>query len=280
MDLNGHNQTLAGLFSGAESTAHNTLWDSVTNGVIATPVTLTIDNAADYDFEAIFTGSLSVSKYGAGTLTLGGNSINSGNVLVYDGTLQINGSTTANVQTVAGYGSPQITGNGDPKYWIVLTTAYGGPTSGDDSGQMLFVQNGQIISPDADAPLKVWAAGWQAAVELSVVGYATNTTNWVQSTFFFGTVNNLQTYEEYLDDNSNPNYNPSLATILASRLASVGTDRLDSIVDATSGGNASIPACGAFMVGTVGGGVEGPREQDQQQLGVLQCKEPGQSRRL
>ena len=79
LDLNGHNLTLAGLYTGAEGPSHSAFWDEVTN-TSATPATLTIVNSADYLYAGHFAGNLSLAKYGAGRFTVGGVSTNYGDV--------------------------------------------------------------------------------------------------------------------------------------------------------------------------------------------------------
>ena len=77
LDVNGYGLTLVGLFTGDAAGTLGAALDSVVNSSSAA-ATLTISNAADYDFEGAFGGNLAINKYGSGTLTVGGNCTNTG----------------------------------------------------------------------------------------------------------------------------------------------------------------------------------------------------------
>ena len=104
LDLNGYNQTLAGVFTLDPQVTQSVGRDDVTNSA-GTAAMLTINNSSDYDFEGYFSGNLAIDKYGAGTLTVGGNSTNSGDVAVYNGTLDVTGGMLCKIYTV---GAPAI----------------------------------------------------------------------------------------------------------------------------------------------------------------------------
>jgi autotransporter-associated beta strand protein len=126
-DLNGNNQTLAGLDNGGNVPLLRR--QTVTNSSL-TPATLTINNAADFIFgganlnavnssttRAQITGNLALVKSGAGTLTLGGTLANdataagntySGNTTVNEGILRIgfaNPSNESSTVTIAESGA-------------------------------------------------------------------------------------------------------------------------------------------------------------------------------
>ena len=121
LDLNGYNQAVACLMTDPASSALNLNADLVTN-TSGTAAKLTVSNTSDYAFGGTLAGNLSVNKYGSGTWTLGGENSNSGDVAVYDGTLNVTGGLSCKVYTVPGAGSPQLAGNTDPYYWVVTTS--------------------------------------------------------------------------------------------------------------------------------------------------------------
>jgi autotransporter-associated beta strand protein len=126
-DLNGNNQTLAGLDNGGNVPLLRR--QTVTNSS-GTPATLTINNAADFTFgganlnaanssttRAQITGNLALVKSGAGTLTLDGTLANgataagntyTGNTTVNEGILRIgfaNPSNQSSTVTIAASGA-------------------------------------------------------------------------------------------------------------------------------------------------------------------------------
>lgn len=125
LDLNGHNLTLPGLFTGAGCDSYNIAADEVTNRS-DTPAKLTINNTTDYDFGGFFAGNLAIDKSGPGTLTTGGANLNTGDVAVYDGTLKITGYFMSEPHTVLGYGTPQICDKADPVFTTVMLTKLDG----------------------------------------------------------------------------------------------------------------------------------------------------------
>ena len=95
LDLNGFNQTLAGLVSIAGSGSF-----SATNVVTsATAATLTLNGSGSYVYGAnsttnngVLSGALNVVKAGSGSQTLGGNNTYSGGTTVAGGTLVVTGT--------------------------------------------------------------------------------------------------------------------------------------------------------------------------------------------
>ena len=75
LNLNGYNQTLVGLSSGAGGTANNIFDDYVTNSNPSTSgggaggegSILTVNNSADYDYQGSFTGNLASTSTGPGS---------------------------------------------------------------------------------------------------------------------------------------------------------------------------------------------------------------------
>jgi autotransporter-associated beta strand protein len=120
LDLNAHDLALAGLYTDPASSPISLDVDRVIN-TGATAAKLTVNNASDYIFGGVLAGDLSVDKYGPGTWTLAGDNSNSGDVAVYDGTLDVTGGLSCKVYTVPGAGNPELSGNTDPYYWIVST---------------------------------------------------------------------------------------------------------------------------------------------------------------
>ena len=122
LDLNGHDLTLGGLLTGDASTANNTYWDELTN-TSTTAATLTLYNTADYTFTGFFSRNLSIDKYGPGKFTTTGANHNMGAVTVYDGTLDVEGYFLACPTTVPGFGNPQLVGQVDPSFYVVILRA-------------------------------------------------------------------------------------------------------------------------------------------------------------
>ena len=194
LDLNGHNLTLSGLFTGAEGTGHSTFWDEVTNSS-STPATLTVNNASDYDYEGFFSGNLGLAKCGSGTLTVGGTCINTGDAAVYDGMLNVTGGFVGDPHAVPGSGNPQLTGNVDPAYWVV--------TPGAVQGSAGFQLGAQTFNNVSWLTTAVEATDWQAAVFAAMSGEVdvhsnTGEGNWsitpTSGGFRVGTVAELASY--------------------------------------------------------------------------------------
>jgi len=110
-DLNGRNQTVAGLAVNGNDNLNSQL---VTNTNTGSPSVLTVDNAANFSFAGRLTNaagaSLSLVKSGPGTLTLTNNNDYAGSTLVSAGRLLVNGSITSGVTvqsdaTLGGTGS-------------------------------------------------------------------------------------------------------------------------------------------------------------------------------
>ena len=130
---------------------------------------LTVANASDYAFGGTLAGNLSVNKYGSGTWTLGGENGNSGDVAVYDGTLNVTGGLSCKVYTVPGAGSPQLAGNTDPYYWVVTTSMIlGDQTYGYDLEPDLHVLP-QYDTTQGGSPVFV-TGDWTEAVKKAVSG--------------------------------------------------------------------------------------------------------------
>jgi autotransporter-associated beta strand protein len=98
LDLNGQNQTIAGLQSTAGTNA------SVNTNVVTSvaAATLTIDNSSDFTYSAgtaensgIISGAISLVKEGSGTQTLTGANTYAGTTSVNEGILIINGNQSA-----------------------------------------------------------------------------------------------------------------------------------------------------------------------------------------
>ncbi|MBM4017216.1 MAG: hypothetical protein FJ288_02640 [Planctomycetes bacterium] len=153
LNLNGHNQTLAGL-----QTPENDVGSRVVGGS-CTPVTLTLDLTEDFTFGGILGGdsdedkNLRLVKDGPATLTLSGGNNYTGGTCVLAGTLQVapgslpgdvilyDGNLTFDVATsgqydgvISGYGSVTLVGGGA----LTLTncSGYAGAT---------LIKNGTVV---------------------------------------------------------------------------------------------------------------------------------------
>lgn len=109
LDLYGHNQTIAGLFSSYEGDRR------VVNSGGGTP-TLTINNSADYSFPGILgksgQDSFNLVKSGSGSMTLEGDNTYAGTTTVDGGTLVIDGSLSAGGSAVTVNDGGTLAGSG------------------------------------------------------------------------------------------------------------------------------------------------------------------------
>ena len=154
LDLNGHNQTLAGLFTDEGSSPDGTFWDEVTNAS-ETPAKLTINNSIDYNYAGYLSGNLTIDKYGVGTWTVTGSNCNTGDVAIYDGILQSEGCFTSKVYTVSGSGNPQLLGNVDPSYYTIVSTLI----EGEHTYTYTVTEDIAVTSPTRYA-----GSDWQSAI--------------------------------------------------------------------------------------------------------------------
>ncbi len=88
LNLNGNDQTLAGL----TSVAGLTLRTQRINNTSGSASRLTVNNTASYVFAGDLVGNLSLVKSGAGALTLSGNNTYSGTITISAGTLEVGGA--------------------------------------------------------------------------------------------------------------------------------------------------------------------------------------------
>lgn len=82
--LDGFSQTVGSLASNPTTVGANTTGKSITS---STAATLTVNQSVDTTYASLFTGSASLVKAGAGSLTLSGASTTTGNIAVNGGTL-------------------------------------------------------------------------------------------------------------------------------------------------------------------------------------------------
>jgi autotransporter-associated beta strand protein len=127
-DLNGQSQEISGLSVASGATAAN---NRVTNAS-GTPSTLTVNTptATPSTFDGVIEGNLTLTKTGEDTLTLNGSNSYSGNTLVNEGRLHINGTHV---------GGGLITVNPD------------GALGGTGSVGGVFVDNGGTLAPGESA---------------------------------------------------------------------------------------------------------------------------------
>ena len=95
LDLNGSNQTLAGLTANLGTGGTK----QVTS---ATAATLTVNNSGSNTYAGVLAGSVALTKTNSGTLTLSGTSTHSGPTLVSAGTLLVSGQLGSSDVTVEG----------------------------------------------------------------------------------------------------------------------------------------------------------------------------------
>ncbi len=101
LDLNGFNQTTAGIVYNGGSASTGT--KTITNSDLVNQAVLTVNNATNYSptggsaaNSAVLTGNLGLTKQGAGTLTLSGTNSFTGPITVSAGTLAMTGNPTGN----------------------------------------------------------------------------------------------------------------------------------------------------------------------------------------
>jgi autotransporter-associated beta strand protein len=181
LDVSAHDQAIAGLYTDPASSQLSLGQDEVTNSGGAAK--LTVNNAHDYVFKGFFSGSLSIDKYGAGEWTLGGENTNSGDVAVYNGTLNVTGGLSCNVYTVPGTGNPEVSGNTDPYYWVVTTSMEMGDQTYSYTPEPDLRVLPQYDTSKGGQPVLV-TGDWEEAVITAVSGtiYVNNT----QTAYSFG----------------------------------------------------------------------------------------------
>ena len=185
---------MAGLFTGTASAGNDTDADAVTSN--STVSTLAVENAADDTFAGRLAGSLSLDKFGAGTLTLTGDCTTEEPALVYDGTLDVEGILLATAQTVAGYGNPQLVLPGDPDYDVVVETSGTGPSQeAQPSGSRGYTVTGYLSTTGTAA---TYGDNWQEAVQTAVTAEVTVEQNNSNSTIYDGALSWKRDHQQHL----------------------------------------------------------------------------------
>ncbi|MES2706349.1 MAG: autotransporter-associated beta strand repeat-containing protein [Verrucomicrobiota bacterium] len=103
LNLNGFDQTVPGLSSNPPAAGANTTGKAITSSLPAL-FTVASDTATTTTYAGLFTGSVSVLKKGAGTLTLAGASTTAGNFTVDDGILIAGGATVTSLGSATAAG--------------------------------------------------------------------------------------------------------------------------------------------------------------------------------
>lgn len=107
LDLNGRHQTVAGLAVAQTSGVSSNI---ITNSS-ATQATLTVDAAASQAFSGSLTGNLSLTKSGAGSLTLSATHSHAGPTQISGGTLSVTGNLGSSPVTISNGGTLGGTGS-------------------------------------------------------------------------------------------------------------------------------------------------------------------------
>ena len=141
LNLNGNDQTLAGLIS----VSGRTLRTQRVNNTSGTASILTINNSADYVYAAQLVGNLSLAKSGAGTFTLSGINTYTGSTTINAGTLTLDGAGQLGSGSYAG----NITNNAAFNYSSTAAQTLSGVISG--SGSLTNSGSGTLTLTGTDA---------------------------------------------------------------------------------------------------------------------------------
>ena len=141
LDLFGNSQTVAGLRTGSGSIG---VAGTRSIGSVAA-ATLTVNQSTNSTYDGTLTGALALTKNGTGTLTLSGNSTNTGATTVAGGTLLLSGNGTLGTSTISISGGTLDMGGKS------LTNAFGSLTAGTlsngtltNNGSNFALQNGTV----------------------------------------------------------------------------------------------------------------------------------------
>ncbi len=180
LDLNGRNQTIAGLVStsGTNATASN----NTVNSVAAATLTLNVAGNHSYgggtnENSGVITGAISLVKSGVGTQTLGDTNTYSGTTTINGGTLLINGATSS-TSTVAVNNTGTLGGNGSVGGNVTVnsggTLAPGNSIDSLATGNLSFTA-GSIFKYELDKSVGASVSGDLTAVTgtLSLTGLVT-----------------------------------------------------------------------------------------------------------
>jgi autotransporter-associated beta strand protein len=250
-DLNGNNQTLAGLSNVPEGSLR---FQRIQNGS-GTAATLTISNTADYAFSGNIIGTnLSLTKSGSGTQTLGADNIYTGNTIINAGNLTgvVTGScsnSTVIVNSTNATLGVSVTANNLSWDCAALNAS--------NAGTLQF-NFGNITPSTSVSPLKIAGlADFSAATPMvsvivssgiaagtyplmtwsSVIGTPPTTTNLIVSTMAIGTTASLSVSSNTLN------------LVIASTVPSVGVASVQ-VENYADGSGVIVPAT-AILSGTV-----------------------------
>jgi autotransporter-associated beta strand protein len=152
LDLNGYDQTLAGLTNVTRSSRLQRVYSS------AGPATLTINSSTDHSFGGLLGNSsaggddFGLTKSGAGTFTLSGTNVYIGDTLVSAGTLLVNGDQSAATGLVTVAANATLGGTGTLGG---ATTVNGNLAPGSSTvGQLTFGAGGVTLGNLAPGSLK------------------------------------------------------------------------------------------------------------------------------